>query len=332
MEVCVSKRESASHSTLRSRRLKRLAETHEIQIRSLHQRRRFLTRGGVLVGFALAMVVYPIVGTLTPYAGAAQLVPGVQSAQENPSSVYALFGQGPQLVASELPLPDPDAQSQAIAELVNYDVSSYLPGCDSSEKPTGGNGELSTNALCDIGGGNLLRADAAVAFAELNHLFELRFGRPICVDNSYRSLGEQYATKRQQGYLAATPGTSVHGWGLAFDLCGSDDNGATKAWLEDNGSTFGWVNPYWAKRSKWEPWHWEWEPGTIELDVYEGGYWSGDSARPSSSSSSASEPEAADTAAPEPLPEPEPAPVVTPDPEPVVTPAAKPAPAASAAP
>ncbi|WP_284328648.1 M15 family metallopeptidase [Demequina litorisediminis] len=108
----------------------------------------------------------------------------------------------------------------------------------------------------------------------LNEQFKAAFGRDLCVGNGYRTLAAQYATKRSQGYLAATPGTSVHGWGLAIDLCGSDDTGSAKRWLEANGPIWGWENPSWAKSSKWEPWHWEYVPGTDDLGVYESSYWS----------------------------------------------------------
>jgi len=257
----------------RSRKVRRIERTQEIQVRSTHRRRKVLTRGGVLAGFILAMVVYPMVGTITPNAGAAESVPGVV-AGEAPSTARALLGDGPQLVTSELPLPDAYDGAVALASAAQYDISQYLPGCDPTVGWEGRNGRLTQDSLCSIGGGETLRNDAAVAFAELNHRFKQEFGRDICLSDSYRTLSGQYATKASQGWLAATPGKSVHGWGLAIDLCRSDASGYTKSWLEENGRTWGWVNPGWAKSSKWEPWHWEYLPGTDALGVYSAGYWS----------------------------------------------------------
>lgn len=257
----------------RSRRVRRIEETQEIQVRTTHRRRKLLTRSGVLAGFALAMVVYPVMGTIAPGAGAAETVPGVV-AGEAPSTARALLGDGPQLVDTELPLPSPESGTAVLAAAEQYDISQYLPGCDPTMGWEGRNGRLTEDSLCSIGGGEKLRSDAAVAFAELNHRFKLEFGRDICLSDSYRTLSGQYATKATQGWLAATPGKSVHGWGLAIDLCRADASGYTKSWLEENGRAWGWVNPGWAKSSKWEPWHWEYLPGTDALGVYESGYWS----------------------------------------------------------
>ncbi|MFV0634129.1 M15 family metallopeptidase [Demequina sp.] len=256
----------------RSRRSRRLLETQEIQIRSTHRRRKILTRSGVLAGFALAMVVYPVMGTLAPYADAMENLPGVVSG-ESPSTARALLGDGPQLLASELPLPDPDVASATIAAATQFTFSTYLPDCDPSVGWEGRNGRLTDASLCSLGNGSQLRNDAAVAFAEMNAAYEDEFGREICLSDSYRTLQGQVQTKASRGYLAATPGTSVHGWGLAIDLCRADSRGASKAWLEEYGRMWGWVNPGWAKSSKWEPWHWEYEPGTDEIGVYESAYW-----------------------------------------------------------
>ena len=268
--MSTSSRASTHTALQRTRRERRIEQDQEIQVRQTHRRRKVLTRGGVLAGFMLAMVVYPVMGTLTPYAGAVESVPGAV-AGESPSTARALLGGGPQLVKSELPLPEIDA-SAALATSVEVDVSQHLTDCDPSLGWGGYNGRLPVESLCDIGGGEKLRNDAATAFAELNFRFREEFGRDICLTDSYHTLSNQYATKRRAGFMAATPGTSVHGWGLAIDLCSSDARGSAKAWLEENGATWGWVNPSWAKSRKWEPWHFEYEPGTDELGIYTGSY------------------------------------------------------------
>ncbi len=297
----------------RSRRLKRLEETQEIQIRTTHRRRKLLTRGGVLAGFAMAMGVYPVAGTIAPYEPGIDNVPGVVRG-EAPTSAHAMLGQGPSLVSIELPLPSPDDQARAIALSDRYTVSQHLPDCDPTKSEfEGGNGELTPDSLCTLWNGEQLRADAAVALAELNERFKVRFGRDMCIYEGYRSLAKQYETKRRRGWLAATPGTSVHGWGLAFDLCGGDDRGETKQWLEDNGPAWGWVNPEWAKTRKWEPWHYEYLPGTDQMNIYGNSNWQPDTGseteEPSGSdtpSTSTSQSGTNSTPAPRTTPKPEP--------------------------
>lgn len=272
----------------------------------------------------MAMVVYPVMGTITPYAGSLDNVPGVVLG-EAPSTAHALLGSGPQLLASDLPLPDPDESARAIAVNNPYTTSQHLPDCDPSVPWSGGNGQLTKASLCKLPSGIQLRADAAVAFAELDHRFKAKFGRNMCVLEGYRSLSKQYETKRRRGFLAATPGTSVHGWGLAFDLCGGDDRGATKQWLEDNGSAWGWVNPLWAKTRKFEPWHYEYLPGTDAMDHYGTSNWQSDGGGSSSASSSESD-STSTTEDEEPETAPEPGPAETEEEAEEPEPAAEPTP------
>lgn len=240
-----------------SRKEARIERTQEHQVRTTHRRRKVLTRTGVLAGFVLAMVVYPVMGTITPYGNAAEALPDVVAGAA-PSTARAILGGGPQLLPSDLPLPSID--EQASASLTSFEVTSgtALPDCVSSSKSSGSNGQLALSELCDLWvPGEQLRADAAVALAALNEHYKSEFGRDICLSDSYRSLSRQYATKRSRGYLAATPGTSMHGWGIAVDLCRDSSHGASKAWLDTNAEIYGWDNPAWAKGSKYEPWHWE---------------------------------------------------------------------------
>jgi chemotaxis protein histidine kinase CheA len=125
------------------------------------------------------------------------------------------------------------------------------------------NGQIPLSALCALASapGQYLRADAAYAFDRLSRAYAARFGRPLCVTDSYRSLAAQvqlYATKPT---LAAVPGTSNHGWGTATDLCGGIQSFDTAQhnWMLVNAPLYGWFHPMWAQRngSKPEPWHWE---------------------------------------------------------------------------
>jgi hypothetical protein len=125
------------------------------------------------------------------------------------------------------------------------------------------NGQIPLSALCALASapGQYLRADAAYAFDRLARAYAARFGRPLCVTDSYRPLATQvelYATKPT---LAAVPGTSNHGWGTATDLCGGIQSFDTAQhnWMLVNAPLYGWFHPMWAQQlgSKPEPWHWE---------------------------------------------------------------------------
>jgi D-alanyl-D-alanine carboxypeptidase len=103
------------------------------------------------------------------------------------------------------------------------------------------------------------RPDAAAAFDRLSTAYAARFGHALRVTDSYRDYAHQVSTKAEKGYLAAKPGTSNHGWGLAADLAiGTADY----EWLRASAPRFGWDNPTWARPggSKPERWHWEFTP------------------------------------------------------------------------
>ena len=79
--------------------------------------------------------------------------------------------------------------------------------------------------------------------------------------DSYRSYPAQVDVFARKPELAATPGRSQHGWGLAVDLCGGAEQFGTEvdSWLRLNAGSFGWFHPSWAEpgESRPEPWHWE---------------------------------------------------------------------------
>ncbi len=143
--------------------------------------------------------------------------------------------------------------------------------CGGVDLPSGGwsgypNGLIPASALCPIGiGEHRLRCDAAFSFQGLAAAFGSAFGRPLCVTDSYRTFEEQVRLYGVKPALAAVPGTSNHGWGLAVDLCGGAQSFGTAdyAWMRANASRFGWQNPSWALpgRGREEPWHWEFGTG-----------------------------------------------------------------------
>ncbi|PRZ02485.1 D-alanyl-D-alanine carboxypeptidase-like protein [Isoptericola sp. CG 20/1183] len=138
------------------------------------------------------------------------------------------------------------------------------PGCDPSIDPQGSNGRLSTADLCaPWAGAVLLRADAATALAALNDAYVEQFGERMCITDGYRSYDQQVVLKAQKPGLAAAPGTSNHGWGLAIDICPESYSGDRWAWLAEHGPAAGWTNPAWARQGgagPYEPWHWEFSP------------------------------------------------------------------------
>jgi len=146
---------------------------------------------------------------------------------------------------------------------------SVLPGCDGDVPTfsTAANGLLPSSMLCTLWDPKYrLRADAAVALAKLNIAYRQHFGSTICLSGTYRTLAEQRRLKGVKPGLAATPGTSEHGWGLAADLCNGPDRYGTVQylWLRRNGPAYGWDNPDWALpggSGPTEPWHWEFLAG-----------------------------------------------------------------------
>ena len=115
------------------------------------------------------------------------------------------------------------------------------------------NGRIPVDALAPIGdGGHRLAAPAAAAFRDLQAAAR-RDGVTFGVTDSYRSFDAQVDVARRkglysQGGLAAQPGTSQHGWGLAVDL---DLDSRAQAWMRANAAGFGFVED-----TPREPWHW----------------------------------------------------------------------------
>ncbi|WP_448623942.1 D-alanyl-D-alanine carboxypeptidase family protein [Geodermatophilus sp. URMC 64] len=139
----------------------------------------------------------------------------------------------------------------------------YPPSYDGA-RAWGGypNGLIPPSAMCPIGvGGHQLRCDAAAAWKAMSAAFADAFGSPICITDSYRSYASQVKLYGEKPALAAVPGTSNHGWGLATDLCGGIQTYGTPqyTWMVANAGRFGWLHPTWADpgNGREEPWHWE---------------------------------------------------------------------------
>ncbi len=131
----------------------------------------------------------------------------------------------------------------------------------------GSNGNIPRSAMsalswCADSHGNQqwLRADAAAALTELNAAFHAQFGENIGIDLSYRSYADQVRAKELFGSLAATPGTSNHGWGTAIDVWewkAYSFGSARYEWLVAHGPDYGWVCPAATSSGNPEYWHYE---------------------------------------------------------------------------
>ena len=124
------------------------------------------------------------------------------------------------------------------------------------------NGFLDAAALCPLDGATgRLRSDAAAAFNRMTAAHRADRGSGLCVTDSYRSYAGQVSVFRRKPALAAVPGTSRHGLGVAVDFgCGVERFGSSSyRWMKANAGRFGWIHPSWAEPggSLPEPWHWE---------------------------------------------------------------------------
>lgn len=135
----------------------------------------------------------------------------------------------------------------------------------------GTNGKLDTNdksKLVPIEGhkGAMAHPIVAAKFKELESLAK-KDGINLAITDSYRTYDEQVRLKATKGNLAATPGTSKHGVGLAFDLTGGNGTSQAQAyeWLRKNAPNAGWANYVGGygpdtrgkNGTQVEPWHWQ---------------------------------------------------------------------------
>ncbi|MEV6924268.1 M15 family metallopeptidase [Dactylosporangium sp. NPDC051485] len=124
-----------------------------------------------------------------------------------------------------------------------------------------GNGKIPEGALQRVGGtDHRLQAPAATSLEALMSAAR-RDGVHIGITDSYRSYAEQVDLVRRkglysQGGLAAKPGTSDHGWGLAVDL---DLDAKAQAWMRANAGRYSF-----AETTPREPWHWAYRPSTMQ--------------------------------------------------------------------
>lgn len=107
-----------------------------------------------------------------------------------------------------------------------------------------------------------LRRDAARAFLAMNAESEAKFSVTLRVSSArvaYRPLKDQeyfwHLYETGQGNLAARPGTSNHGWGLAVDLATEQ----MRHIVDQIGGKYGFAKKWSDAPTEW--WHIKWRPG-----------------------------------------------------------------------
>ena len=122
-----------------------------------------------------------------------------------------------------------------------------------------GNGRIPAGALAKVGNtDHKLWAPAAESLTRMIADAK-RDGVTIGITDSYRPYAEQVDLARRkglysQGGLAAKPGTSEHGWGMAADL---DLNSKALTWMRANAEKYGFD-----ENVPRESWHWAYKPKT----------------------------------------------------------------------
>ena len=111
------------------------------------------------------------------------------------------------------------------------------------------NGKVSERMLVAIGWDKektLISAPALNDLTRLNAAFTKKFGHNLDIDLAYRTRATQdYYWVELGPYIAARPGTSNHGWGLAIDTPETYNysfRGKYYKWLKANSKNFNWVH------------------------------------------------------------------------------------------
>lgn len=171
----------------------------------------------------------------------------------------------------------------------NWMVPDGVSGVQAGDFAWGGyeNGRIPLDKLVQVaspdGSKHLFHPQAAASYTAMRDA-AAKAGVQLQITDAYRDYDHQVTTKHRKGNLAATPGTSNHGWGMAGDFGGGVNDFGTPAhnWMVANARRYGWVHPPWAQQggSKPEPWHWEFWAG-LNYAGSQGGTGAGGGAYPS---------------------------------------------------
>jgi hypothetical protein len=121
------------------------------------------------------------------------------------------------------------------------------------------NGRIPLSALSAIGGGYYLTHEAAAAWLAMRAYVHAKTGHWLAVRAAYRPYSQQVyfwnLYKSGRGNLAAYPGTSNHGLGIAVDLFSPLD----RYYINKYGAAFGWSKSWSDAPSEW--WHIKYQSG-----------------------------------------------------------------------
>lgn len=118
---------------------------------------------------------------------------------------------------------------------------------------------MMTELRDDLGAGGYAQTDAARAYQAIAAEFEEAVGVPLKFVEAYRDFAMQTTLRNAYlsgtGNVAAVPGTSNHGWGLAFDFAYplTSWNTDGQAWFRANEARFGFSSAQ--GLADGEPWH-----------------------------------------------------------------------------
>lgn len=159
-------------------------------------------------------------------------------------------GDGRDTLAVQRPMPHPVWLSGTVT-----DIGGVIPYSGRFDPR---NGNLAPSQLCLIPfmPGHYIHCRALRDLVAFHDAYQARFGERLPIDtwdrSTYRTFADQERTWIEIGPpIAARPGTSPHGWGLAVDMYdgpGYDFGSERYLWMFQNGPRFGWQNM---------PWHWQ---------------------------------------------------------------------------
>lgn len=181
-------------------------------------------------------------------------VTGAGVVPQAPSSVTDVIKSAP------TPGAGPAQAGTAAGSIPQAPVTAAIPpGGFGPAVKDGSNGKLPDSQLAPIGIGSLKAQPSAAAAFKAMRAAASADGVKLGATDGYRTFAQQVDVKRRKPNLAATPGKSNHGWGLAFDMdFGSNVNSPGYKWMVANAARFGFKGPL---KKPNEPWHWEYAGG-----------------------------------------------------------------------
>jgi len=114
------------------------------------------------------------------------------------------------------------------------------------------NGQMPTELLTQVDSryahpATYLLPEVADDFNRMAKAFFEHFGTKFPITETYRTYATQVSLKGRKPRLAATPGTSNHGWGVAIDWGAHGFTTDAYKWQLENGHKYNWINPCWAR-------------------------------------------------------------------------------------